>query len=370
VTAPSPARSRPRRVLGWIARLLLVGLAIGFLVRSLDWGDRFEITRGGTRYVGTEVQAGPDGRARLLRPDGSVVVLDPAEATAVQTVPGVRSTLRRASAPAVGLVALLYALGLCAVSVRWWLLLRLLELPVTLRQCWLAVFRAASVGLLIPVSVGPDIYRVGTFVAAGMPWQKLVLGILLDRGVGAWLQILLAGAIAHASGAGDAVTLAMVAGAVVAPFAGLGAMRLVPLLPERARAVLQHEVLARLGRNSLQRPGSSCGVLVSSGVNFACQTGCVLVLVSAYWRSPPSLGGAIAATVLSLLFSAIPISPAGIAVGEAIFVFFWARVGVPAAPVVAALLTLRVVVYAVGAVAALLFLLPRPGGRSAPGPSG
>ncbi|HCF60209.1 MAG TPA: hypothetical protein DFS52_19705, partial [Myxococcales bacterium] len=352
---PSSQRTgRGRRLLWAFARLLFVGLAVVFLSRALQWDDRFVVSRDGSELVGVELLHEGAGDAVLIDEAGTRIALTPQEASAAQHQPGVRKTLARASYGAMAIAFVLLIIGITANSIRWWSLLRLFGSPTGLRDCVLIVFRALPVNLILPGSVGGDVYRAAALARLGVPLSRATLSIVVDRLVGLWSLMVLASVLALVDGSETFAAWAVWAlvGCVAAPVVGFGLMALVP---ERIRRIRVVEAGFAFLTELKKRPWAVIPVVGASWVNWTMQISALLALLAAYWSGPMGAGAAVGAG-LGLVANALPLAPGGLGVGEAAYVWLLARVGAPAAAVLAMSLTYRVAAYAAAGLALLLFL--------------
>lgn len=227
---------------------------------------------------------------------------------------------------------------------------------MALTRCWVAFMRSQTVGLILPGSVGGDLYRVAEAVRAGNAVGEAVLSIALDRLVGLWVLILCASGAASVSRGTPLGRLGPVLflGAAVALPAGIGLLLLVRRAPARLKARLA--ALPQLWERARAAPVLGLAPVALSAVNAALQVGAVLLLLARYSEGPVPLGAAALAVALGFVANALPILPGGVGVGEAAFVFLLGAVGVGAEPTLAATTTFRLIVYGVAALGSLLFL--------------
>jgi uncharacterized membrane protein YbhN (UPF0104 family) len=352
------AKGAWRRALSMAVRGGLVAGAVYFLLHTLQWQDRYVATIAGKEVVGVSVVRGSLGGAVALHlADSTVRQLEaPEEIASLHVRPGLKAVVARASAAAVSTAVLAYLLGLATIAARWWFLLRLSAKPMALSRCWVAFMRSQTVGLILPGSVGGDLYRTAEAVRAGNTVGEAVLSIALDRLVGLWVLILCASSAASLSRGTALGRLGPVLflGAAVALPAALGLLLLVRRAPVRLKARLV--ALPKLWDRARAAPVLGMAPVVLSAVNAALQVGAVLLLLSRYCDGTIPLGPAALAVALGFVANALPILPGGVGVGEAAFVYLLGTVGIGPEPTLAATTTLRLIVYGVAAMGALLFL--------------
>lgn len=346
-----------RRALAVSARGALVAGAVYFLLHTLQWQDRYVATIAGQELVGVSVVRGSLGGAVALRlADGTERQLEaPEEIASLRTRPGLKAVLARASVAAVGAAVLAYLIGLATIAARWWFLLRLSAKPMALPRCWVAFMRSQTVGLILPGSVGGDLYRTAEAMRAGNTLGEAVLSIALDRLVGLWVLILCASGAATLSRGTPLGRIGPVLfiGAAVALPAALGLLLLVRRAPPRLKSRLA--ALPKLWERARAAPALGMAPVALSAVNAALQVGAMLLLLTRYSDGPIPLGAAALAVALGFVANALPILPGGVGVGEAAFVYLLGTAGVGPEPTLAATTTLRLIVYGVAALGALLF---------------
>jgi hypothetical protein len=346
-----------RAKLGLTSRVALLLGSLGLLGHTVPWDDRVEVGEGATLQVGTLLERTADG-VNLVRMDGVRVRLSDAQAHTARERMGLRGLPQRIRPARLALACALYAFGVLMVGVRWNRLLRLLGVNHRLRSSLLLNFQALTVGLVMPGSVGGDVYRVGGLVALGEPLAMVAASVLLDRLVGLWLLLLLSGALGllgSGLGPGGVNGLLLALGLAV-PCVGAVLLLGLDRLPVAVRAQLPLEALAQLTETTRRAPWRWGPVLLASVGNFCAQTGCALCLVAALAPLPLDLGTTVVGVALGFVAWALPLSPGGIGVGEMAFVASLGLAGVAPAAAAGAAVGFRLTAYVVAVAVAPLLL--------------
>lgn len=281
------------------------------------------------------------------------------------------------------LAAVLMAFALSLQLVRWFLLVRALDLPFTLRNA----FRLGLVGIyyntFLPGAVGGDVLKA-YFIAKEQPGRKAaaVATVLIDRAMGLFGLILFAavcGSIAWAAGDPrltgntDLQWIVKVC-AGLAGFAVLGYL-LLGFLPERRvdrfAGRLQH--IPKLGRSLAemwyavwmyrQRPKT---VVLGVAVSAVCHLSMVFAFHFAAQgfthdeqAAPATLPEHMVICPIGFIAQALPLSPGGVGVGEAAFAGLYKLSGRAEITGVASRLALRVVEWSIGLMGYLVYLRMR-----------
>jgi uncharacterized protein (TIRG00374 family) len=262
---------------------------------------------------------------------------------------------------------ILYILGYVISTIRWQCLLRAEGIRVPLWRLTLVYFQGAFFNLFLPTLIGGDIVRGYFIYKLTQGHDASLASILLDRLSGFAAMLLLAvGALAVASGTlRDPQVTALILG-VVALFAGLllvllnsrlldratGLLRLLGLMRFQAKLQGMVDALRRYRRHR-RALGQAFGLslllqaliivtyyLIGAGLNLG-------VPLMYFFLFVPLI------TCLSML----PVSVAGLGIREGGVIYFFAKVGVPAAAALGMSLvwfSLTVVVSGLGGLAFLL----------------
>jgi glycosyltransferase 2 family protein len=280
---------------------------------------------------------------------------------------------------------LLVAAGLVATALtlqlfRWFILVRALDLPFTLRNA----FRLGMVGVFyntfLPGAVGGDLLKA-YFIAKAHPERKTraVATVLIDRAMGLFgLILFVAGMGALAWSGGDPrimanpelqwliKVMAAVAGGTVLGFLVLG------LLPQRRvdRFAGRLKWIPKIGGSLAefwyavwiyrQRPRV---VVLGVGLSALSHFALVFAFHSASRVFPPDFEGQQATLAehmviapIGFIVQAIPISPGGVGVGEAAFAGLYKLSGRPGSRGVSARLSMRVVEWIIGLIGYIIYL--------------
>lgn len=265
-------------------------------------------------------------------------------------------------------LAVLWA-GLVIAVGRWRRLLRALGSPMGAAEVGRIFGSGLFLSLFLPTTIGGDVYRLARVGQGGFGTARAGVSLLAERGIGLLALILLvAPVVAVHPMTHDLLPLAATLGlgglgvivAVVfwgGPVAHLVARRLPALEPALGPvswSALMRQAPAVFGLSLVIH-------LATVGAN---------VLFAHALRVPLGYWDALALIPLIVLAGQIPISPGGLGVREAGFVYFLGRAGVAKEPALAVGLAWLAALYLTGAVGALLFLVDRrsdTGGRPGAG---
>jgi uncharacterized protein (TIRG00374 family) len=281
-------------------------------------------------------------------------------------------TLARRLSTSVPTVALVLA-GLFALAIvtawRWSWLVHALGLALSAADAVRYTLYGIFFNLVVPGATGGDVVKA--YYAArrtGVP-TKAVVSVFVDRAVGLFALVLLAGGILFLGPdrEGYAVPRAIV-GTVLG-----GVLLFVALvLSRRARRALGlSALLKRLPFRHVwvevdaafvlyrRHPASlGLGILVSLG-NHAVSAGCAWLLAGALGLEEVGLAAALAIVPVVSLLSAVPLLPGGWGVGEMAFAFFFAPLGVAPSEAVGWSVVYRLSILATGLPGGVLWLLAR-----------
>lgn len=288
---------------------------------------------------------------------------------------------RPADAPALALAAGLMALTIALQLVRWFGLVRALDLPFTVRNAFRLGLVGSFFNTFLPGAVGGDLLKA-YYIARAQPDRKAaaVATVIIDRALGLFGLILFVAALGSVAWANADPRLvgnpdlqwmvkltAGLAGGAVLGFLLLG------LLParrvDRFAGRLRH--VPRLGKGLAeawyavwtyrQRPRAILlGVLISAASHF-----CMVFAFHFASRGFPPPDAAAALPTLSehmvvcpigFIAQALPITPAGVGVGEAVFAWLYKLCGRDPSAGVVARLALRVVEWGIGLVGLAVYL--------------
>ncbi len=281
-------------------------------------------------------------------------------------------TLAAADPRFLAAAALAVVAGHASAALRWHRLLR--AAGATWRFARTTAVYAAGIflGLFIPTGVGGDVYRLARVSGSGAGLVRGGATILLERAVGLLALLLVGTGFVFAQPGTRAWGVPLVVGAI-AGVVGLFAIS-VPGGPERLAALLArmpgpgprlaawvNEAFPREVMDRLR--GALPGTVLLSMLNHVLLIATAVLLGRALGIAAP--WPAIAAAVpLVMLAAQVPITPGGIGVREASFVWFLGRVGVAEEPALALALAWAAILYLVGLLAAFGLLGDRGPARS------
>lgn len=249
--------------------------------------------------------------------------------------------------------------GLCAW--RWLLLARVLNLEGT----WSRFVRYYYVGmffnLFLPTGVGGDVYRCYYVARSAADWQRAIISVLADRGVGFGTMCVIAAGATLAFGRVHLPSWMVwaLAGGVVALLALVAVGLAAKGLPASIRAS------APLVVEFFRRPTT---LVFVAGLSFVLQSLVVVVnilIAVALGLDVPVVFYFILIPLIAVA-TMIPVSLNGLGVREGAFVFFMAQVGVPEAQALSLALLWLVVLIASSAIGGVVWLAtpvpPKPVG--------
>ena len=359
-----------RAARAWLLRLLGLALVAWILTGQLHWLDTLRLADGGERTGHVTLRETGDWRVEAA--DGGERLVAAADVatrgTGGQRVPDVAWGLRTLGLRLgghLGIVAgvLILYLGLFVLTAwRWRLLLRAVDLTLSLARATRLTFIGAFFNTAIPGATGGDVVKAYYAAkATGRP-TRAVLSVFVDRISGLLGLAVLAGLVLLvAPGEAGYGPARLVVGVVLGvAFLGIGVLatptlrralgvgRLVKRLPFQT---LLGEVRAALALYR-DRPAALLVALATSVLNHAVASFTVWLLARALGIEGLGLGMALALVPVANLFAAIPLLPGGWGVGELAFAYLFGQVGIPATEAVG-----LSVVYRLGILAASL-----PGG--------
>jgi glycosyltransferase 2 family protein len=284
------------------------------------------------------------------------------QCTAAGCEPGLWTTLRSATAPAVAGLFVAYLLGTLIWAARWRALLGVAGVDLPLLRVWRVTLEAQAGGILLPGGVGGDALRVAYVrnAAPGADLAKVIASILADRVVGLVTLSGLATVAALGFGVADlGQALPVLAAIPVAAVLGWLALR----NPRVAGAAFFKQGLgARFAKPLLEyasAPGGPAalrrGLVLSLGVSTV-QLLIVRGFVAALGAHPEREAWIFVGTTLSMMVGAVPALPGAWGTADAAYVFFLTRAGIASSVAAAACLLYRSFWYATGLIGALLAL--------------
>jgi uncharacterized membrane protein YbhN (UPF0104 family) len=246
-------------------------------------------------------------------------------------------------------------LGLLVAVVRWQRVLTALGSPLRYSQTGRIFGAGLFLNLFLPTSIGGDVYRLARVQGDGFGTRRATLSLAVERGIGlvALLCIVAPAVILH-PGTRDLVLIgSLLGGGVIAlvvglrvwggPIADALANRFPVLAPmlgvDMRRAIVAQAPMAFFLSLLIHLSTVTANYLFARGLDVNL-----------------SFPDAMALVPLVVLAGQIPISPGGLGVREAGFVYFFGRVGIPQEQALAVGLTWLAALYLTGAVGGLLFL--------------
>jgi uncharacterized protein (TIRG00374 family) len=274
------------------------------------------------------------------------------------------ATLRAANPLDLALAFLALAAGQATAAWRWYRLLHAAGGRWDFRRT--AIVYAASVflGLFIPTGVGGDVYRIARVRKSGAGLARGTATILLERAVGLLALLLLGSGFVLANPGTRPWGLLFVLAALVG-IAGLAALwvpggeEVAARLLDRVRRGFGDRLRRAFPLEAMDRlRGAMLGTVLLSLMNHAWIL-LANVLLARGLGLDVAPAAVCAAVPLVLLAAQVPITPGGVGVREAGFVFFLGRVGVDESHALALALTFFAILLAIGFVLGIGLLLDR-----------
>lgn len=272
---------------------------------------------------------------------------------------------RRVDPWLMGAAFVLYVAALVGTFVRWYVLVRALDLPFRLRDALRLGFIGNVFNLVIPGAVGGDLIKGAFLVREQSRKTQAVASMVIDRLMGLLGLFVLAsigGAAAWQGSGKEARLLVMMAWAACA--AGVVGLAVIfspglyrPILramssrPKLEAMVQELARLAALYRSSLTKVGLALAMAVASHALFVAS---FYLVDRALFPVVPSLADHFVATPLALFSTAVPLPFGALGVSEHVTEYLFDQVGHPGGAV--AMLGYRVIIYAAGLLSVVVYL--------------
>lgn len=255
-----------------------------------------------------------------------------------KTIKGLLTLVKEMDLPLFAAGALCYFIAASFSSVRWWWLLRVNELDVSLRRAFALTWIGVFFNNVIPGLTGGDVVKA--VYVARETGRKLrpVLSVLVDRALGLLSLALLAAVVILFSL--DVEEFRWIAFALWAGLIGLGLVVLV-FLSRRIRQAVRfdslltklpgHGILMQIDEAFTHYRGHIPGIvlwLILSSFNHLLSVFGVFLIGEALQGVLPFVHYVIFVPIIHIT-TALPLAPAGWGVGEAFFSYFWEHYGTP-----------------------------------------
>jgi uncharacterized protein (TIRG00374 family) len=292
--------------------------------------------------------------------------------------------------PFLATAVVLATCSLLLTLVRWYVLVRAVELPFTIANA----IRLGLVGFFfstfLPGSVGGDLVKAAFIAREQSRRTVAVATVIMDRVIALWALVWLvaiSGAIFWSigllqGGAAETSTRVIIGAAAIVGVS-LSIWFLLGLLP----SVRAERFAARL--DAIPKVGATLAELWRAFWMYRCRTGTVVVVMLMSWVGQvgfvltyyccvralldPSAAGTIPTLAehfllvpIGLVIQAMPLFPGGAGIAEAGFGFLYRRFGCDSAPAVMGMLTQRMINWVLGLVGYFVYLRMKPALRSAP----
>jgi uncharacterized protein (TIRG00374 family) len=185
---------RPRKILILSAKLVLAAVLLGWVLSQVHWSDYVQAKADGKTYAVVErLAAGAEPaklrvargvlwwrRERLAAPGE----FEPVPGSAQVVRAGFATTLRNINVPLAVLGAMGFGAALLITSGRWWMLLRIQDIRISLWEAVRLTFLGQFFNAVVPGTVGGDLVKA-YYVAKHTPKKAAVLvSVFADRVLG------------------------------------------------------------------------------------------------------------------------------------------------------------------------------------------
>ncbi|WP_428826720.1 lysylphosphatidylglycerol synthase transmembrane domain-containing protein [Azonexus sp. IMCC34842] len=267
------------------------------------------------------------------------------------------------------LSAILLMGGLLVGASRWWILLRSAEIPMSLLNVVRLYLIGAFFSTWLPGAAGGDMARA-LYVVKGLESRRstAVLTIALDRAFALWGLLGIAAMLAMSNWQSRelqpvlAYYIWLITGAIlVCAVGGLAVYFIarfvhIPVWPRWAAKA--RPIAHQLGRAIVLIVGHK-GAMLSCATLSIAASGLValgIVIISSAFEFGPAPLVAALAGVIGNISSAVPLTPGGLGVGEAVFAKICLELGSNVGPYATIYLAFRIVMAVVGFCGALFWL--------------
>jgi glycosyltransferase 2 family protein len=196
-------RKEHRKAVLLVLKILVAVGLLAWVVSMVHWRD-YVVAKGQDGKSGKEyavLEALPNANApqwlrvsrgilswkeEANRPAGDFDFLRKEDGTPVGGLirPGLRASLERAYLPLLAIVLAGYLISLSIIGVRWWFLLKLQEIHISLRQAMKLTYLGQFYNTVVPGTVGGDLLKA-YYIATHTPKKAgALLSIFVDRVLG------------------------------------------------------------------------------------------------------------------------------------------------------------------------------------------
>jgi len=284
--------------------------------------------------------------------------------------PSVPRVFRSVELAGLGLALGLLCLGVVMQTTRWWRLLAALGCPTG----WFNALRLGLYGLffnlIVPGQAGGDVVKA-LLVAREHPERRAAaaVSVLIDRFVGLLILVLLCAIVIVLEGdrfapVRNLVLITLCAGVMAAILYANPSVRRTVNLEHRLRRMPMSRSLLQIDKAFLvysERPFELLLAGLLSVCVHACVAMSVFVLGRAFGDTTASLMQYFAISSVGNIASALPITPGGWGVGEAVYQYLFELVGADGTIGVAVSITYKLLFGLIGMSGGIFLLLP--GGR-------
>lgn len=347
------------------AKILIAAGLLGWVLSGVHWQDYVVDARGRTYAVLAERPASPGRPAELEVASGVLWWRrsHTAPAEEFQTLPGTHqvrrpgfvTTVSHLKAPLLAAAFAAYAANMVVISMRWWLLLRVVAIRISPWEAVRLSFLGSYFSIVVPGTVSGDIVKA-YYAAKHTPAKAAaVVSVFIDRAMGLVTLTLIASAmlgVVYLTRLAPVDTLAVPAVLLAVLAAGLLAALAFLFSPPLRHALRLDRVynrfplaghLAVAGHAIRQYRGNVRRLVEAVGVTLIGQTLWIgsMVLAGKSLSLATSWTSYFLYIPLIYTIASVPLTPGGLGLVEKFFVVFFATATVSASEVVALALLVR-----------------------------
>lgn len=327
------------------AKLVAVAALLWLVLASIRWRDGMTTMRGETTVaVVAGAIEGPwdEGEVRF-RPEGaeaaiSIVSGDQADGTRVEVTPGFLTYVRNLDWWLFALGALCYFVSASFSAIRWWWLLRVNDLPVTMLEAWRFTWIGVFFNNVVPGQTGGDVIKAVYIVKHCKNGNRVAAGVsvIVDRILGLGSLAMLA-AIVVLFALDRFANLAL---GIWGVLTGVFVIGVLAFSRRIRRAVRLDALLKRLPLSGLLRKidnaiyfyrGHATGIalwMVAGMASHILSVLSVALIGAALSVGMPTFEYFVLVPIINIA-SAVPLGPNGWGVGEALFGYLFGVYGAP-----------------------------------------
>ncbi len=328
-----------------VVKLMAVAALLWFVLASIRWRDEIITTRGEQtvatvhgKIEGPWDEASVRFRARDAEVVTTVVPGDQADGTRIEVAAGFLTYVRNLDWWLFALGALCYFVSASFSAIRWWWLLRVNNLPVTMFEAWRFTWIGVFFNNVVPGQTGGDVIKAVYIVKHCKNGNRVAAGVsvIVDRILGLGSLAMLA-AIAVLFALDRFGTLAL---GIWGVLTGVFAIGIVAFSRRIRRTIRLDAILKLLPLSGLLRKvdhaiyhyrGHTLGIgvwMVAGMASHVLSVLSVALIGEALSVGMPMFEYFVLVPIINIA-SAVPVGPNGWGIGEAMFGYLFGAYGAP-----------------------------------------